>query len=70
MKYLVCVDGSENGEAAFNRAKDVYVGHRDELLILFVHSGDEEKRLKEIDIVQHYSKVLINNFIVKFIFIF
>lgn len=57
MKYLVCVDGSENGDAAFNRAKEIYAAHRDEIVVLLVHSGDEEKREKEIEIVQSYSKV-------------
>lgn len=57
VKYLVCVDGSENGDLAFHRATQLYVSHRDELVILLVHSGLEENREKETEVIHRYSKV-------------
>jgi hypothetical protein len=58
MKYLVCVDGSEDGDVAFQRATHLYVPQRDELVILLVHSGEPENREKETEVIHRYSKVI------------
>lgn len=57
MKYLVCVDGSDFGDAAFERAKELYVSGRDMLVIVLVHSDDDSKRSSEKEVIQRYAKV-------------
>jgi hypothetical protein len=64
MKYLVCVDGSENADAAFQRAVSLYVEKRDELYILFVAFSDQDiwasdidKKMKERSVIQKYANI-------------
>lgn len=59
MKYLVCVDGSENADAAFKRACDLYIEGKTTLIVLFVHTpdADQAKHDKEVEVIQKYAKV-------------
>ena len=58
MKYLVCVDGSENAEKAFQKAKELYQAG-DKLYTLLVVSSDTDLDVKnrEIAVIQGYTKV-------------
>ena len=47
MKYLVCVDGSENADVAFHRALNLFNKDHDELLVMFVHSDPKEPHKRE-----------------------
>jgi len=54
MRYLVCVDGSQDSEAAFNRAVELYeIGDR--LIVLLVQSNKQINRVRDIAIVHRYS---------------
>jgi len=61
MKYLVCVDGSDNADLAFHRALDLFHKDKDELLVIFVHSDPKEphKREQEKSIMQNYARQLL-----------
>eukprot|EP00026_Physarum_polycephalum_P019998 Phypoly_transcript_22307.p1 GENE.Phypoly_transcript_22307~~Phypoly_transcript_22307.p1 ORF type:complete len:144 (+),score=22.77 Phypoly_transcript_22307:120-551(+) len=62
MKYMVCVDGSEFGDAAFERAKELYVAQRDSLVVVLVHSDDLSKRQAEKEVIQKYAKQCVRQY--------
>eukprot|EP01111_Echinosteliopsis_oligospora_P001387 TRINITY_DN12116_c0_g1_i1.p1 TRINITY_DN12116_c0_g1~~TRINITY_DN12116_c0_g1_i1.p1 ORF type:complete len:130 (-),score=29.24 TRINITY_DN12116_c0_g1_i1:116-505(-) len=62
MKYLVCVDGSDNADKAFQRVKEIFQKTQDELYVMIAHStGDAEKSEQELSILKNYAKICLDN---------